>query len=218
MYCLCSVTDRKYSVIQCTGYLKSWAPAKIGLEESEVEGDGEACNLSCLVAVGRVQPQIAAPLSPNFTRNGCCRQPSIRSIQFISRHAMDGKFLFVDQRSLSNMTYLNFFVHFYLFYLFHFLLFIVVLILLAIFFTTWFFSISIFSLFLIFCSSGFFSLLISSIFSSCHVLLWVPVIHGNSQFIFFIHNKSFASVHVLFFLFSPINIKCYRAALLKAQH
>ena len=158
-------------MIQCTGYLKSWAPAKMGLEESEVEGDGEACNLSCLVAVGRVQPQLAAPLSPNFTRNGCCRQPSIRSIQFISRHAMDGKFLFVDQRSVSNMTYLNFFVHFYLFYLFHFLLFIAVLILLAIFFTTLFFSISIFLLFLIFCSSDFFSLLISSIFSSCHVLL-----------------------------------------------
>ena len=176
MYCLCSVTDRKYSVIQCTGYLKSWAPAKIGLEESEVEGDGEACNLSCLVAVGRVQPQIAAPLSPNFTRNGCCRQPSIRSIQFISRHAMDGKFLFVDQRSVSNMTYLNFFVRFYLFYLLHFLIFIAVLIPLVIFFATLFFFISVFLLFLIFCSSDFsFSFLISSIFSSCHVMLWVQV-------------------------------------------
>ena len=172
VYCLCSVTDRKYSVIQCTGYLKSWAPAKIGLEESEVEGDGEACNLSCLVAVGRVQPQIAAPLSPNFTRNGCCRQPSIRSIQFISRHAMDGKFLFVDQRSVSNMTYLNFFVRFYLFYLLHFLIFIAVLIPLVIFFATLFFFISVFLLFLIFCSSDFsFSFLISSIFSSCHVML-----------------------------------------------
>jgi hypothetical protein len=102
VYFLCSLTDRKYCVIQCTGYLKSWAPAKIGLEESEAEGDGEACNLSCLVAVGRVQPQIAAPLCSNFTTNGCCRQPSLRSIQFISRHAMDGKFLFVDQRSVSN--------------------------------------------------------------------------------------------------------------------
>ena len=172
VYCLYSVTDRKYSVIQCTGYLKSWAPAKIGLEESEVEGDGEACNLSCLVAIGRVQPQIAAPLSTNFTRNGCCRQPNIRSIQFTSRHAMDGKFLFVDQRSISNMTYLNFFFCFYLFYLPNFLLFIAVLIPLVIFFATLFFFISIFLLFLIFCSSDFsFSLLISSIFSSCHVLL-----------------------------------------------
>ncbi|XP_069684169.1 protein cycle isoform X2 [Periplaneta americana] len=92
-------SDRKYCVIQCTGYLKSWAPAKIGLEECEGEGDGEACNLSCLVAVGRVQPQIAAPLSSHFTANPHRRQPNVRTIQFISRHAMDGKFLFVDQRA-----------------------------------------------------------------------------------------------------------------------
>ncbi|PNF23248.1 Aryl hydrocarbon receptor nuclear translocator-like protein 1 [Cryptotermes secundus] len=90
--------DRKYCVIQCTGYLKSWAPAKIGLEESEGEGDGEACNLSCLVAVGRVQPQISAPYSSKFTAN-LCQKPKVRTIQFISRHAMDGKFLFVDQRA-----------------------------------------------------------------------------------------------------------------------
>ena len=159
-------------MIHCTGYLKSWAPAKIGLEESEVEGDGEACNLSCLVAVGRVHPQIAAPLSPDFTRNGHCQQPSTRSIQFISRHAMDGKFLFVDQRSLSNRIYFNFFVRFYLFYLLHFLHFIALLIPLVIFFTTLLFLIFIFLLFLIFCTSDFsFLLLISYIFSSCHVLL-----------------------------------------------
>lgn len=123
-------------MIQCTGYLKSWAPAKIGLEESEVEGDVETCNLSCLVAVGRVQPQIAAPLTPNFTRNRCCLQPSLRSIQFISRHAMDGKFLFVDQRSVSNRTYLNFFLLLSFFLLLHFLLIVAIHISLLIFFTT----------------------------------------------------------------------------------
>jgi hypothetical protein len=68
------------------------------LEESEGEGDGEACNLSCLVAVGRVQPQISAPFSSNFTANLRRQQPKVRIMQFISRHAMDGKFLFVDQR------------------------------------------------------------------------------------------------------------------------
>nr|CAD7427396.1 unnamed protein product [Timema monikensis] len=88
--------DRKYSVIQCTGYLKSWAPAKMGLDEPE-EGDGDSCNLSCLVAVGRLQPSITTShhlLSPTSGR-----RPNIRPIQFISRHAMDGKFLFVDQRA-----------------------------------------------------------------------------------------------------------------------
>lgn len=83
--------DWKYCVIQCTGYLKSWAPAKTGLEEQEGEADGEACNLSCLVAVGRLQPAMPTP-------SLISGKPQLRSIEFVSRHAMDGKFLFVDQR------------------------------------------------------------------------------------------------------------------------
>lgn len=87
-------TDKKYTVIQCTGYLKSWAPAKIGLEEQETDGDNDTCNLSCLVAVGRIPPNIFTPKIPT-TGN----YPHLRTIQFISRHAMDGKFLFVDQNA-----------------------------------------------------------------------------------------------------------------------
>ncbi|XP_043585056.1 aryl hydrocarbon receptor nuclear translocator-like protein 1 isoform X1 [Bombus pyrosoma] len=82
--------DWKYCVIQCTGYLKSWAPAKIDLEEHEGDGDGEACNLSCLVAVGRLQSTLPTSLP---------KKPRLRPIKFVSRHAMDGKFLFVDQRA-----------------------------------------------------------------------------------------------------------------------
>ncbi|XP_057669330.1 protein cycle isoform X2 [Diorhabda carinulata] len=85
-------SDKKYNVIQCTGYLKSWAPAKIGLDEQE-EGDGETCNLSCLVAVGRILPHISTVAA------NCQGRHNIRHIQFISRHALDGKFLFIDQRS-----------------------------------------------------------------------------------------------------------------------
>nr|XP_029734953.1 aryl hydrocarbon receptor nuclear translocator-like protein 1 isoform X2 [Aedes albopictus] len=117
-------SDKKYSVIQCTGYLKSWAPAKIGLEEHETDGEGESCNLSCLVAVGRVQPSLfQSQISGNGNltnrrptvdgssgnnassgTNGCKgfnrnNIPNLRNVQFISRHAMDGKFLFVDQRA-----------------------------------------------------------------------------------------------------------------------
>lgn len=84
--------DWKYCVIQCTGYLKSWAPAKIGLEEQENEGDGEVYNLSCLVALGRVQPRLQTQLFDSKT-------PKLRTIEFVSRHAIDGKFLFIDQRS-----------------------------------------------------------------------------------------------------------------------
>ncbi|XP_017773829.1 PREDICTED: protein cycle isoform X2 [Nicrophorus vespilloides] len=84
-------SDKKYNVIQCTGYLKSWAPAKIGLEEQE--GEGDSYNLSCLVAIGRILPHISTVAATNQSR------PNGRSIQFISRHALDGKFLFVDQRA-----------------------------------------------------------------------------------------------------------------------
>lgn len=87
-------SDKKYCVIHCTGYLKSWAPAEIGLEEQETDGDNDSCNLSCLVAVGRIIPNVfqsnVTPPPSTF--------PNSKSIQFISRHAMDGKFLFVDQR------------------------------------------------------------------------------------------------------------------------
>lgn len=87
-------SDKKYTVVQCTGYLKSWAPAKIGLEEQEADGDGDLCNLSCLVAIGRIPPNV---FQPNVA-SSVNKYPNLRSIQFISRHAMDGKFLFVDQR------------------------------------------------------------------------------------------------------------------------
>lgn len=86
------MADKKYSVIQCTGYLKSWAPAKIGLEEHEADSDGDPCNLSCLVAIGRILPHISTVAAAIQSRT------NVRPIQFISRHALDGKFLFVDHR------------------------------------------------------------------------------------------------------------------------
>lgn len=87
-------SDKKYCVIHCTGYLKSWAPAKIGLEEQETDGDNDSSNLSCLVAVGRIIPNV---FQSNVSSSSNTF-PNSKSIQFISRHAMDGKFLFVDQR------------------------------------------------------------------------------------------------------------------------
>ncbi|KAL1456758.1 hypothetical protein WDU94_001461, partial [Cyamophila willieti] len=93
-------SDRKYSVIQCTGYLKSWAPAKMGLEESEGEGEGgETCTLSCLVAVGRV-------LAPAEKARVLNKQVNLRPVQFLSRHALDGKFLFIDQRATPVLGFL----------------------------------------------------------------------------------------------------------------
>lgn len=85
--------DKKYCVVQCTGYLKSWVPVELseGANTSEVPEDGEACSLSCLVAVGRALPDLTpAPYT--------CSTPPTRLLQYVSRHAPDGKFTFVDQR------------------------------------------------------------------------------------------------------------------------
>ncbi|GFY17861.1 aryl hydrocarbon receptor nuclear translocator-like protein 1 [Trichonephila clavipes] len=88
--------DRRYCVIHCTGYLKSWAPANLTIDlENDADSD---CNLSCLVAIGQVQHCLPNP-SP---KNGV----ELRSMEFTSRHAMDGKFLFVDQRAFLMLGYL----------------------------------------------------------------------------------------------------------------
>ncbi|KAF4527229.1 hypothetical protein B566_EDAN016033, partial [Ephemera danica] len=66
---------RRYSVIQCTGYLKSWAPAKMGLEEGDGEDGDSASHLSCLVAVGRSQP----PQAPCAQHTGQHAPPNLRT-------------------------------------------------------------------------------------------------------------------------------------------
>ncbi|XP_050039264.1 protein cycle [Dermacentor andersoni] len=91
--------DRRYSVIHCTGYLKSWAPAKLSLPDDAPADDSEGCNLSCLVAVGRVHGDLAS--SP-ATRNAL----DAEAIQFVSRHAADGKFIFIDKKATLILGYL----------------------------------------------------------------------------------------------------------------
>uniref|UniRef100_A0A8C5PXF5 Basic helix-loop-helix ARNT like 1 n=1 Tax=Leptobrachium leishanense TaxID=445787 RepID=A0A8C5PXF5_9ANUR len=90
--------DRKsFCTIHSTGYLKSWPPTKMGLDEDN-EPDGEGCNLSCLVAIGRLHPHIVPQQI-----NGEIR---VKSTEYVSRHAIDGKFVFVDQRATAILGYL----------------------------------------------------------------------------------------------------------------
>lgn len=86
--------DKKYIVVHCTGYLKSWASAKMGFKEQETDCNGYSCNLSCLVAIGRTLPDISHPNAATPTNYN----PTLRKTQFFSRHTVDGKFLFIDQR------------------------------------------------------------------------------------------------------------------------
>ncbi|XP_060839763.1 protein cycle isoform X1 [Rhopalosiphum padi] len=96
-------SDRRYSVIQCTGYLKPWTQINecedvsgksLGLEEDNdgngVRADsGSANNTSCLVAVGRIINNLASSsLLSDIVKPPC----------FTSKHTIDGKFLSVDQR------------------------------------------------------------------------------------------------------------------------
>ncbi|MBN3291055.1 BMAL1 protein, partial [Polypterus senegalus] len=90
--------DRKsFCTIHSTGYLKSWPPTKMGLDEDN-EPDNEGCNLSCLVAIGRLHPHIVPQ-----PMNGDIR---VKPTEFVSRHAIDGKFVFVDQRATAILAYL----------------------------------------------------------------------------------------------------------------
>uniref|UniRef100_A0A8D0FST9 Aryl hydrocarbon receptor nuclear translocator like n=1 Tax=Strix occidentalis caurina TaxID=311401 RepID=A0A8D0FST9_STROC len=62
--------DRKsFCTIHSTGYLKSWPPTKMGLDEDN-EPDNEGCNLSCLVAIGRLHPHVV-PQPVNVTVQHC---------------------------------------------------------------------------------------------------------------------------------------------------
>lgn len=84
--------DEKYRVIQCTGYLKSWTPIKE--ESQDTDSDEQITNLSCLVAIGRIPSNIMEDQVSSSLDN----HPNIRHVNFLSRHSVDGKFLFIDQR------------------------------------------------------------------------------------------------------------------------
>ncbi|MCL4123470.1 UNVERIFIED_CONTAM: hypothetical protein GTU68_006127, partial [Idotea baltica] len=83
-----STDGHNYAVIHCTGYIKNWPPSGVQMDRGEEEGHGSShC---CLVAIGRLQV--------TSTPNTSDLMGSSSQNEFISRHAMDGKFTFVDQR------------------------------------------------------------------------------------------------------------------------
>ncbi|XP_065226744.1 aryl hydrocarbon receptor nuclear translocator homolog isoform X3 [Planococcus citri] len=84
---------QNFAVVHCTGYIKSWPPSGVQMERI-IEEDSAHC---CLIAIGRLQVSSA----PNVSD---LSGPSSNS-EFISRHSMDGKFTFVDQRVLQLLGY-----------------------------------------------------------------------------------------------------------------
>ncbi|KAL8559377.1 hypothetical protein ACOMHN_045097 [Nucella lapillus] len=82
--------SKNFTVIHCSGYLKSWSTAKIGLEDDN-ESDSDSASLSCLVAVGRVQNSV------NSLQSEERGHIKVRSMEYTSRHSIDGKFSYVDE-------------------------------------------------------------------------------------------------------------------------
>ncbi len=88
---LCSSDRKTFCVVHCTGYLKSWSPAKVALEDDE--GDAtDTGNLSCLVAIGKLLPPYKQQSIPESNHI------QLRPMEFMSRHSVDGKFTYIDQR------------------------------------------------------------------------------------------------------------------------
>ncbi|XP_070688241.1 basic helix-loop-helix ARNT like 1b [Pempheris klunzingeri] len=92
--------DRKgFCTIHSTGYLKSWPPTEVDVDvDVNNEPDNDGCSLSCLVAIGRLPPHTVS--QPALTH------VKVKPMEFVSRHAVDGKFVFVDQRATAILAYL----------------------------------------------------------------------------------------------------------------
>uniref|UniRef100_A0A8C5VHM6 Basic helix-loop-helix ARNT like 2 n=1 Tax=Microcebus murinus TaxID=30608 RepID=A0A8C5VHM6_MICMU len=87
---------RKFYTIHCTGYLRSWPPNIVGMEE-ERDNRKENNNFTCLVAIGRLHPYIVPQNSGEI---------KVKPTEFITRFAMNGKFVYVDQRATAILGYL----------------------------------------------------------------------------------------------------------------
>ncbi|CAH7433049.1 Arntl2 [Phodopus roborovskii] len=85
---------RKFYTVHCTGYLRSWPSSVVGVES---ERDGEKGPLTCLVAMGRLHPY-AVPRKSGKVK--------VRPTEFVTRFAMNGKFVYVDQRATAILGYL----------------------------------------------------------------------------------------------------------------
>ncbi|XP_055213979.1 basic helix-loop-helix ARNT-like protein 2 isoform X9 [Gorilla gorilla gorilla] len=87
---------RKFYTIHCTGYLRSWPPNIVGMEE-ERNSKKDNSNFTCLVAIGRLQPYIVPQNSGEI---------NVKPTEFITRFAVNGKFVYVDQRATAILGYL----------------------------------------------------------------------------------------------------------------
>lgn len=84
-----------FAVVHCTGYIKNWPPQGIQMDRNP-EDEMHANSSCCLVAIGRLQVT-STPNSGDLS--------SENNHEFVSRHALDGNFTFVDHRIMQLMGY-----------------------------------------------------------------------------------------------------------------
>ncbi|XP_006140331.1 aryl hydrocarbon receptor nuclear translocator-like protein 2 isoform X4 [Tupaia chinensis] len=87
---------RKFCTVHCTGYLRSWPPNVVGMEE-ERDSKKDNGNFTCLVAIGRLHPSVVPRKSGEI---------KVKPTEFITRFAVNGKFVYVDQRATAILGYL----------------------------------------------------------------------------------------------------------------
>jgi len=91
-----SSDGQQYAVVHVTGYVKNWPPAGAQMDQREDDQQSHSGSHCCLVAIGRLQ----VTSTPNCSDLG----PN-NATEFISRHSIEGKFTFVDQRVTAVLGY-----------------------------------------------------------------------------------------------------------------
>ncbi|CAM1311280.1 ARNT (predicted) [Pycnogonum litorale] len=92
-----SPDGQSYAVVHCTGYIKNWPPSGVQMDRTETDEHGHQTGNCCLVAIGRLQVTSTANSSDLVGSNSAS--------EFITRHSVDGKFSFVDQRVVNVLCY-----------------------------------------------------------------------------------------------------------------
>ncbi|DBA13594.1 TPA: hypothetical protein GDO54_018534, partial [Pyxicephalus adspersus] len=87
---------RRYCTIHCTGYLRNCMSSEVGIKEDS-DSEKESYSFSCLVAIGRFHPYIIPQSTSDI---------KVKPTEFVTRYAMDGKFVYVDQRATAILGYL----------------------------------------------------------------------------------------------------------------
>ncbi|CAD5112903.1 DgyrCDS2110 [Dimorphilus gyrociliatus] len=90
-----SSDGQQYAIVHVTGYLKNWPLSGVHVERNSSQDD-ELQTSCCLVGIGRLQVTSTPNVSDISSGNAST---------YISRHSVDGKITFVDQRVTAVLGY-----------------------------------------------------------------------------------------------------------------